>query len=69
MTRCSQYVLVCVLAIVGLITSTGELAAQQKTPIPDEQAQQVSQKVAGDLYGGRFRQARTMAGRRRWPPK
>ena len=41
--------------------AANELAAQQKAPIPGEQAQQASQKAAGDLYGGRFRQAKTTA--------
>jgi Concanavalin A-like lectin/glucanases superfamily len=61
MLRCWQYVLASVLVVVGIITAADELTSQQKAPIPGEQAQAASQKAAGELYGGRFRQAKTAA--------
>jgi hypothetical protein len=61
MSPCLKHVLVCVLVAVGLLVAAGELTAQQKAAVPGEQAQQASQKAAGELYGGRFRQAKTTA--------
>jgi formylglycine-generating enzyme required for sulfatase activity len=60
-SRRLRYVLASVLVIVGLMTAADELTAQQKSAVPDEQAQQASQKSASELYGGRFRQAKTTA--------
>jgi formylglycine-generating enzyme required for sulfatase activity len=61
MSRRLCQVLSWALVIVALIAGADELTAQQKAAIPDEQAQQASQKAASELYSGRFRQAKTMA--------
>jgi len=50
-----------VVAMLTCIATTGELAAQQKTPVPDEAAEQAAKKTAGEIYGGRFALAKTAA--------
>ena len=45
----------------GMIAVVGESNAQQKAPVPDGAALEASQKAAGELFGGRFRSAKTVA--------
>ena len=61
MSRRLYHVVLCVLVVVSVIVAAGELTAQQKAAVPNEQAQQALQKAAGQLYGGRFRQAKATA--------
>jgi hypothetical protein len=44
-----------------MIAATAPVMAQRRAPVPDAQTQAAAQKVAGELYGGRFRQAKTVA--------
>ena len=61
MLRHLYHVVLCVLVVASVIVAAGELTAQQKAAVPGEQAQQASQKAAGELYGERFRQAKASA--------
>ncbi len=54
-------VFVRIVFLASCIATTGELAAQPKTPIPDAQAQQTAKKAAGELFAERFTQAKTTA--------
>ncbi len=61
MSRCRERVLVQVILVLGVAASASELAAPQKAPIPDAQALAAAQKAAGELFGVRFRSAKTAA--------
>jgi hypothetical protein len=61
MWQCRHYGVMCVIIFASTIFGADSLAAQQKAAVPGEQAQQAAQKVAGELYSGRFRQAKTTA--------
>ena len=61
MQSCLDRVLARILLVLAMIAAVGKSNAQEKAAVPDEQAQQASQKAAGELYGGRFRQAKTTA--------
>lgn len=43
------------------ISGAGQPTARQKAPVPDGPAQQKSQDMAREVYGGRFQQAKTVA--------
>ena len=60
MSRCRERVLVQVILVLGAAASASELAAPQKAPIPDAHALEM-QKAAGELFGTRFRSAKTPA--------
>jgi formylglycine-generating enzyme required for sulfatase activity len=49
------------IVLMATCIAAGELAAQPKTPVPDEQAQQTAKKAAGELFAERFKQAKTTA--------
>jgi len=49
------------LLMVTCIAAVSELAAQQKTPVPDAQAQQTAKKAAAEIFGSHFGQAKTAA--------
>ena len=61
MSRCRERVLVQVILVLGAAASASELAAPQKAPIPDAHALETAQKAAGELFGARFRSAKTPA--------
>lgn len=50
-----------VVVVLTAIAVAGELAAQQKSPVPDKAAEQAAKKTAGEIYGGRFALAKTAA--------
>ena len=45
----------------GIVAAASQLAAQQKAPVPDAEAQQAVKRAAADIYGKRFREAKTAA--------
>ena len=49
--------------VVALSAAVGDLFAQQKAPVPDADSRQRVRKLAGSLYGDRFKQAKTAAGK------
>ncbi len=57
----AEHILAQVILILGLVPSASELAAQHKAPIPDAQALEAAQKAANELFGARFRSAKTAA--------
>lgn len=61
MSRRLERTLVQVILVLGVVASASELAAPQKAPIPDAQALEAAQKAAGELFGVRFRSAKTAA--------
>jgi hypothetical protein len=54
-------VIVGTLLTLGMIAVVGESNAQQKAPVQDVAALETSQKAAAELFGGRFRSAKTLA--------
>ena len=54
-------VLVSVLLSLTATAAAGESNAPQKAPVPEGAALEASQKAAGELYGDRFRSAKTLA--------
>ena len=61
MSRSLQHALVRLLVVVGILIASNGLRAQQKAAVPGDAAEQASRQAVGELYGGRFRQARTAA--------
>ena len=61
MQRRFGLVLVRIFLALGMIAVVGESNAQQKAPVPDGAALEASQKAAAELFGGRFRSAKTVA--------
>ena len=61
MQRRFDFVLVRTLLALGMIVAVGESNAQQKAAVPDGAALEASQKAAAELFGGRFRSAKTVA--------
>jgi hypothetical protein len=53
--------LVQVTLVVEVFIAAGQATAQQKAPVPEGAALEASQKAAADLYGDRFRSAKTLA--------
>ncbi len=56
-----DYVLVIVLLALTATAAAGESDPPQKAPVPDAAALEASQQVARDLFGDRFRSAKTAA--------
>ena len=61
MRRCFDLVLVRIPLALAMIAAVGESNAQQKAPVPDGAVLEASQKAADELFGGRFRSAKTAA--------
>jgi len=57
----SRHPMLVPIVLMATCIAAGELAAQPKTPVPDEQAQQTAKKAAGELFAERFKQAKTTA--------
>jgi len=53
--------IVSLIVSLSLSVSPTALRAQEKAPVPDAQAEQTARTSAGELFGGRFRQAKTSA--------
>ena len=56
-----DHALVQVALFVGVASVPGASTAQKKAPVPDTQVQVVARKAAGDVYGSRFKEAKTPA--------
>jgi formylglycine-generating enzyme required for sulfatase activity len=50
-----------VAALPLILVVASQILAQQKAPIPDAQAEQAARKIANEIYGGRFQQAKNAA--------
>ncbi len=49
------------IVVLTCVATSGGWAAAEKSPVPDEAAQQAARKMAGEIYGGRFALAKTAA--------
>ena len=47
--------------LMAIVAAASQLAAQQRAPVPDAEAQRAVKKAAADIYGSRFQEAKTAA--------